>query len=440
MGAGLLAYNTRLALKNIARTPILSGLMVAAIAIGIGTSMSMITINYMMSQNPIPHKSDRLFVPQLDTWSPEEEFWQSSGVPNQMTYIDAMALREAGRAFRQTANARTGLAVEPADGQPPFFVTVRTTFADFFPMFDVPFASGGSWSKEADDSGEPVVVLSANLNERVFGGEDSVGKTVTMSGREYRVVGVLEEWQPVPKFYDVTSGGFSTPEEAYVPFRHMIDNELQRWGNTNCWKPVDGDGYQAFLSSECIWIQFWVELRGSREEAEYLSFLNAYTEEQKSLGRMPRPMNNRLSDVMQWLESQEVVLDDARVLLGLSLIFLVVCLLNTVGLLLAKFFGKAPEIGIRRALGASRGVLFQQYLIESAVIGAAGGALGLGLAFGGLQVMERLFDAADTQLMNIDWTMAGMSVALAVGVTLMTAIVPTWRACNIQPAAYLKAH
>lgn len=436
---GLSAYNTRLALKNIAKTPILSGLMVAAIAVGIGVSMSMITINYMMSQNPIPHKSDRLFAPQIDTWSPDEEFYQSGGIPDQMTYLDATALQEAGQAFRQTANSATRLAVEPSDGEAPFFVTVRTSFRDFFPMFDVPFAAGGAWPASADASGDAVIVLSSELNERVFGGEDSVGRTLRLSGRDYRVVGILDEWQPFPKYYDVNIGAFNTPEEAYIPFRHMVNEQLPRWGNTSCWKPRDGDGYEAFLNSECIWVQFWVELRDAAERGEYLAFLDAYTEEQKALGRMPRPTNNRMNDVMEWLELREVVIDDARVLLGLSLIFLVVCLLNTVGLLLAKFFGKAPEIGLRRALGASRGALFQQYLIESAFIGTTGGALGLGLAWIGLRTMERLFDAADTQLMHIDWTMAGTSVVLAAGVTLLTAIAPTWRACNIQPAAYLKA-
>ncbi len=58
----------------------------------------------------------------------------------------------------------------------------------------------------------------------------------------------------------------------------------------------------------------------------------------------PRPLNNRLSDVMEWMENQEVVEDDAQVMLGLSLLFLVVCLLNTIGLLLAKFLGKSTVI------------------------------------------------------------------------------------------------
>jgi putative ABC transport system permease protein len=68
---------------------------------------------------------------------------------------------------------------------------------------------------------------------------------------------------------------------------------------------------------------------------------------------------------MEYLHEQGAVPDEAAVLLGLSLLFLVVCLLNTIGLLLAKFLGKATEIGIRRALGASRRVLFHQYLVEA---------------------------------------------------------------------------
>ena len=103
----------------------------------------------------------------------------------------------------------------------------------------------------------------------------------------------------------------------------------------------DGDGFEAFLNSECVWIQFWAELRNDTEKQDYMAFLNAYVEQQKELGRFPRPINNRLSDVMEWMENQEVVEDDARVMLGLSLLFLVVCLLNTIGLLLAKFLGKS---------------------------------------------------------------------------------------------------
>jgi putative ABC transport system permease protein len=183
-----------------------------------------------------------------------------------------------------------------------------------------------------------------------------------------------------------------------------------------------------------------VELRNEGEREEYLSFLNAYVTEQKKLGRFPRPMDNRVSPVMQWLEDRGVVPDEAQVLLGLSLIFLVVCLLNTIGLLLAKFLGKGTEIGIRRALGASRRALFQQYLVEAGMIGLGGGLLGIVLSWLALYGIRAQFDEDFTRVLTMDWNMVFTAVVLAVIASLITAVYPTWRACNVQPAAYLKAN
>ena len=195
----------------------------------------------------------------------------------------------------------------------------------------------------------------------------------------------------------------------------------------------------AFLAGECVWTQFWVELNSEQEKQDYMTFLNAYVEEQKQYGRFQRPLDNRLSDVMQWLEIQEVVADDARMMMAMSLMFLLVCLLNTVGLLLAKFLGKAPEIGLRQALGASKSTLFSQYIIESACIGLAGGLLGLGLSFLGLIGIENLYGEYMQGLATLDTTMMILAITLALVCTVLAGLYPTWRACNISPAQQLKS-
>lgn len=440
----LFDYNLKLALKNIRRTPVLSALMVAAIGIGIGMCMSMVTVNYRFALDPIPQKSDVLHFVQLDTWSADFPFNDGESLPNQVTYRDAKALMSAKRAFRQAMMSRSSLAVEPGNrDERPFFVEVRATTADFFPMFDVPLKYGTGWTEAEDVAAEQVVVLSAETNERVFGGADSVGRTLRMSGADYRIVGVLDEWNPTPRFYEPTGGAFSSTEDVYIPWELVVTKELPRSGNTNCWRPLDGDGLQAFLNSECIWIQFWAELRDADEHAEYEAFLDAYAATQKELGRMPRPLATSATPVMPMLRELGLVPEEAQVLLGLSVMFLVVCLLNTIGLLLAKFLGKATEIGTRRALGASRGVLFQQYLVEAGLIGLAGGVLGLGFAWLGLEGIKAQFPSqqeAAARVMVLDWNMAFVAVALALLASLVTAIYPTWRACSIQPAAYLKAN
>ncbi|MEM1090703.1 MAG: ABC transporter permease [Pseudomonadota bacterium] len=435
----MFSYYIKLGWLSIRRNPILSILMVSAIAVGIGACMTVLTVNYLMSSNPIPHKSDQLFYVQVDSWD-ANGFDENTEPVDQLTYIDATNLMKAGKAFRQVASNRSGLVLEPSnEDERPFLVDARTTHADFFPMFDLPFLYGSGWDKSADDAQEQVVVLSREINERVFGGEDSVGKRVTMDGMNFRVVGVIDEWLPVPKFYDVTNGAFNLPEDVYIPFSVGVANQLSRNGNTNCWKEPDGEGFEAFLAGECVWIQFWAELRNEQEKEAYMSFLNAYAEEQKALGRFPRPLNNRLRNVMEWMEHQEVVEEDAQVMLWLSMLFLLVCLLNTIGLLLAKFLGKAGDIGLRRALGATKGTLFTQHLIESAMIGLAGGILGLFLTWLGLQGVQHLFGEFLTNLAEMDWVMVLTAIGLAIVSALLAGLYPTWRACNIAPASQLKS-
>ena len=438
----LFDYNLKLALKNIRRTPVLSALMVAAIGIGIGISMSMVTVNYRFAKNPIPQKSDVLHFVQLDSWSADFPYNDGETLPDQVTYRDAKALLESKKAVRQAMMSRTALAVEPENPEErPFFVEVRATTADFFPMFDVPMKYGTAWTETEDNAAEQVAVLSAEMNERVFGGADSVGRTLRMSGSTYRVIGVLDEWDPLPRFYEPI-GGIEQVEDIFIPWQIVVAKELPRSGNTNCWRPLESDGFQAFLNSECIWIQYWAELRNADEHEAYETFLDAYVTEQKTLGRFPRPLDNRATPLMPMLLEMGIVPDEAKVLLGLSMLFLAVCLLNTIGLLLAKFLGKATEIGTRRALGASRKVLFQQYLVEAGLVGLAGGVLGLGLAWLGLQGIKAQFPTEEVvgRFMVLDWNMAFAAVGLAIIASLVTSIYPTWRACSIQPASYLKAN
>ena len=434
-------YYLKLGLLSIRKNPVLSALMVAAIAVGIGACMTIINVDYVMSGNPIPHKSDVLFHVQLDNWNPNNAYDEPDLPPEQVTYLDGRALLEAGKARRQVLSYKTSRVIEPqGDGERPFQAISRSTSADFFTMFDTPFVYGGGWDKSADDNEEYVVVIDKEMNERIFGGENSIGRTLIMNGKPYRVTGVLDTWEPIPKFYDVNNGPFEEIEEIFLPLSVSITNELGSNGNTSCWKPTDG-GHEAFLNTECIWLQFWVELHGENERQEYMAFLDAYVETQKAAGRFPRPMNNRLNNVMEWMEYEEVVAEDVNVLKGLAFLFLIVCLLNTIGLLLAKVTRRTGDISLRRALGASRRAVFSQYIIEAGVIGAAGGFLGVGMTWLGLQGIKALYGEFEfiTRLVAMDWVVIFAAIGLAIVSALAAALYPTWRACSIHPASQLKA-
>jgi putative ABC transport system permease protein len=434
-------YYLKLGILSIRANPALSALMVAAIAIGIGACMSIVTVRHVMSDNPIAHKNDVLYHVRLDNWNPDDPYEEPNEPPEQVTYLDATALHQAGRAFRQTISFKSDRVVQPeGEDARPFQELVRATTADFFTMFDVPFEFGSGWDATADQTEERVVVLSSVMNQRLFGGDNSVGRMLTMNNETYQVMGVLEEWMPMPKFYDLNNNPYEGAEEIYAPFSVAITGKWYSAGNNSCWKPVGSGGYESYLASECIWIQMWVELRSAADKETYMQFLNDYVEEQKSLGRFPRELNNRLNTPAEWLIDREVVDDSVSVLLSLAVLFLVVCLLNTIGLLLAKVMRRTNDISLRRALGASKSALFSQYIIEAGMIGIAGGLAGIGMTWLGLRGIENVFSDYDfiAYLVSMDWTMVLMAVALAIVSALGAAVYPTWRACSVSPATTLR--
>ena len=112
---------------------------------------------------------------------------------------------------------------------------------------------------------------------------------------------------------------------------------------------------------------------------------------------------------------------------------------NTIGLLLTKFLRRSSEIGIRRALGASKVSIFLQLLVESAVIGVVGGLLGLALAWLGLWAI-RHSASSYADLAHLDMPMLGATFALAIISSVLAGLLPAWRGCQVAPALQLKSH
>src|SRR4029453_2315511 len=142
----------------------------------------------------------------------------------------------------------------------------------------------------------------------------------------------------------------------------------------------------------------------------------------------------------QWLIDNNVVGNDDRILVGLAFAFLAVCLLNTVGLLLAKFLNGAAITGVRRALGASRRQGFYQHLVEVGVISSIGALVGLGLGALMLMGLRALYtidptDAGGTQaLAHVDITSIVTALTLALFATVAAGLYPAWRIGRIPPA------
>ncbi|AND71194.1 ABC transporter ATP-binding protein [Dyella thiooxydans] len=434
----MLAYYLDLALRSLRRSPVLTGLMVLAIGLGIGASMTMITVLHVMTDDPLPGRSARLYTPHLDPLPLDYKRHEGSPDPaDDMTWPDAMALLKAHRAVRQAAMSGGSLLLRPARADlHPLYVSGRYATAEFFPMFGVPFERGGGWSAADDATGSSVVVLADALARKLFGTSDAVGQTVRLGEHDFRVIGVTADWAPKPLFYaDQTGNQYSDADLFFLPLSVAMGQKFPVSGNQSAW----GKGESPSLTSANMsWLQFWVQLDTPAQVAAYRQYLVDYSAQQKALGRFQRPPTNaKLYGLMGWLAHENLVPGDVDLQLWLALGFLFVCMLNIVALLLAKFLRRSGEISVRRALGARRRDIFVQFGIESALIGVAGGVLGLGIAQLGLwSIRQRPDDYA--RLAQMDLSMLLGTVVLAVLASMLAGLLPAWRACRVQPALQLK--
>ena len=433
----MLRYYLWLGLKSLRRNPALTALSVLILAIGIAASMSSLTILYVMSSDPLPGQSQRLFVPQFNNGLLSDPNASDQANP-QMSWLDAEQLLNDAQGTRRTVLYRVSVTVTPPrPDMDAFFDGGMAATADFFAMFQAPMAEGRPWSAAEEATGAEVLVLSAPFARRLFGTDSALGRSVRLNGRDFRVVGVLDDWQPVPKIYRILgSGVLGAVEPFFMPLRTALAMELDNSGWVNCTGTRE-PGWANFLSAECNWLQYWVELEPAAVPA-YRSYLKNHVAEQRRRGRMQRSEDFVLSSVPEWMAARGVVADDTRLQAGLALAFFAACLVNVVGLMAAKFAARAGEIGVRRALGASRRQVFLQFLVESGVIGLAGAALGLLLSHGGLALIGRRSEGM-ARAAQMDGTLLAATVLMALAGALLAGLWPTWRAAAVRPALQLKS-
>ena len=432
-------YHLRLGLKSLRRAPVLTALIVLILAVGIGASMTSLTMLLVLGGDPIPHKSDRLLVPQFDIGPMNASYEAGEEPTQQMSWTDVENLLRDARGQRQTALYGINPALDPQrDGFSPFAEGGMATTREAFAMFEIPFIEGGPWSVEDDAEGANVVVLGVGLAERLYGTPQAVGKVLRVDDVEYQVVGVIDRWNPIPRYYRLLGSGISADvHQLWLPLRNAIGREWRNDGWTNCEGEV-GPGFANFLKSDCTWLQYWVELESADQRAAYKDYLAAYVAEQQKLSRLPRPENNRLRDVREWLEFNGAVGNDVRVATWIAFGFLLVCLVNVVTLMLAKFTARAGEIGVRRALGATRGEILRQSLVEAGVLGVVGALLGLGLTFYGLELANHRLTETES-FFSLDATLMAATVVLGLVAALVAGLLPTWQACQVRPAIQLKS-
>jgi putative ABC transport system permease protein len=396
---------------------------------------------HLLSGDPLHGRGGQIFYPQLDA-IPDSKSRQP---PDVLDYQSATDLWSAHRADRQALIVNSQVKLQaPGTRLPPLMLPMLSTTSDFFPMFGVPFRFGRSWTSEDDAARARVAVISSDLNDRLFGGENSIGRTLRLKDSDVRIVGVLAPWRPSPLFYDVRGGRFSSgdtanfydkPEGVITPVSTALEVNDGNFQPFTCWTLPSIPGH--LQNAPCVWIGLWVQLGDTAKVEAYRRFLDGYVAQQQSLGRITRTDHTRMRSLTEWLDFNGVVPSDVKLQTSLAFAFLAICLCNVVGLLLAKFHRRSGEIGLRRAMGATRRAVFVQCLVEAGVIGLLGGLGGLFLTVFGLWLVRRQpLPYAD--FVHLDVAMFLVTFLISVGASLLAGLLPAARASLVEPALQLK--
>lgn len=402
-----LLTDLRLAARGFGRSPGLFVVVVLTLAIGIGANSAIFTILNGVLLRPLPYPEPEKLV-HVTTSFPEmnfERFWVSP--PEYREY------REWNQSFVDMGAYRTA-RVSFDGGDRPQRVRTATVTASLFDTLAVKPARGRVFTAEEDVEGGPeVAVLSWQLWQQSFGGDDSVvGRDVTINGTPTTVVGIM------PAGFDIDDSEI----EVWLPIGFAPDVSSRR-------------------ANHAIFVVGRLLPRATLESARSeLALLVADWDDRVGGGHTPDPESHPLE--LQPLH-ERIVGDTRPALLALlaSVGFvLVIACVNVANLLLSRSDTRQREMALRTAMGASRWRLIRQLLTESVAMAMIGGGLGLVLARGSLQALLRAFPGSlpRTTELGLDATVLLGSLLLTLATGLAFGLLPALRLSTGKIGGLLK--
>ncbi|MEM9102963.1 MAG: ABC transporter permease [Pseudomonadota bacterium] len=433
----LLFYYLKLSLRSLKQTPLVSFLTI--FIIGLGSSLVSVNLALLetMYSDPIPEKSENLFHISLNTWqdlTPHQEPFYI------LRYKDAMKILESDIPKYATIFYRSHVYVQAPKSQSDAMhsADVRAFSGDFFNLTQAPFQWGSGW--ELDDNQQALshheIVISHRLNQLLFDGENSLGKTLTIQNKSYSIVGVLKKWNIKPRFYHVTEGQtyFST-EDIFIPLETAIDNNwivYARMSASDHWTNMDDT-----RSRNVFYLQSWVQLNNPQQRQDFQLFLDNYSQSLKDSNEHPLAINNELNDVKTWMQINNVVDKNIEAFSVVTLLFLIVCLFNASSLLLAKHSKAQFETGLRRALGVSRRQLYAENMIESVMIGFFSGLIALCFSVIFLYLIENFLPNI-ANIIEYELFKLGIAFFITLSCSLLIAIYPVYSTYRQSIALQIK--
>ncbi len=376
-----------------------------ALALGIGANSAIFSVVNTVLLRPLPYKNpDQLVM----VWENATHLGFSKNTPSVANFLDWQrqnTVFQSMAAMAQRSFNLTGVGEpERLDG--------RRVSANLFELLGVKPILGRTFVREEDKPGTKVALLSESLWKRRLGGDQNViGRTLALNGESYTVVGVVPDGVRLPAY-----GNWR--DQVWVPLAFAPEEAASR-----------GNHYLEVIAR----LQPGVMLKQAQAEMGTIAarLAQQYPEENTRIGAVVRPLHEEIVGNMK---------PALFLLLGAVAFVLLIACANVANLLLARAAVRQKEMALRLALGANRARLTRQLLVESVVLSLFGGAVGLFLAYAGLDVLTRFIppDLAQANAITIDARVLGFTVIIAVLTGLIFGLAPASQASRFNLNDILK--